>query len=50
MNTAAAMCGRPRWVVSAEGLAAFEARCAAAPPPKPQRRRRRPEMVDYYKD
>ena len=50
MNTAAAMCGRPRWVVSAEGLAAFEARRAAAPPPKPQRRRRRPEMVDYYKD
>ena len=50
VNTAAALCGRPRWVVSAEGLAAFEARRAAAPPPKPRRRRRQPALFDYYKD
>jgi transposase len=50
VNTAAALCGRPRWVVSAEALVAFERRRAGGQPPKPQRRRRRATMVDYYAD
>jgi excisionase family DNA binding protein len=50
VNTSAALCGKPRWVVSAEALAAFEQRRAGGPPPKPQRRRRRPMTKDYYPD
>jgi hypothetical protein len=49
VNTAA-LCGRPRWVVSTEALAAFERRRTASPPPKPPRRRRRQALVDYYPD
>ena len=47
VNTAA-LCGRPRWVVTPEALAAFERARAGGPPPKPQRRRRRQEVIDYY--
>lgn len=50
INTATALCGKPRWVVMPEALAAFERRRQAGPPPKPQRRRRRPAMIDYYPD
>jgi hypothetical protein len=44
--------GRPRWVVSPEALAAFQAgRGAVTPPAKPTRRYRRPRDVkDYYPD
>jgi hypothetical protein len=48
INTAAALCGRPRWVVTPEALAAFEARRAGGPAPKQQRRKLRTQMVDYY--
>jgi hypothetical protein len=49
VNTASALCGKPRWVVTAEALAAFEKR-RGGPPPAPPRRRRRPAVVDYYPD
>jgi transposase len=48
VNTASALCGRPRWVVTAEALAAFERRRVGGPAPKRQRRRRRTELVDFY--
>jgi len=50
INTAAALCGRPRWVVPADSLAAFERRRAGGPPPKPPPRRRRSTLVDFYPD
>jgi hypothetical protein len=48
INTAAVLCGRPRWVILPEALAEFEERRAGGPAPKPPRRRRRPEPHDYY--
>ena len=48
VNTAAALCGRPRWVVPADALAAFERRRSPAPALKPVRRRKRTELIDYY--
>jgi hypothetical protein len=49
VNTAAALCARPRLVVTAEALADFEQRRAAGPPPQAPRRRRRPaQEVDFY--
>ncbi|MFL5242423.1 MAG: helix-turn-helix domain-containing protein [Gemmataceae bacterium] len=49
VNTAAALCGRPRWVIPVEALADFERRRCGGPVPKPQcRRRRRPNEIDYY--
>ena len=50
VNTATALCGRPRWVIPPEALAAFEQRRAGGPAPKPQRRRRRQEALDFYPD
>jgi hypothetical protein len=50
INTAAALCGKPRWVIPPDALADFERRRAAGPPPKPPRRRRRPAAIDYYPD
>jgi excisionase family DNA binding protein len=50
VNTAASMCGKPRWVIPPESLAEFERRRAGGSPPKPQRRRRQPVAVDYYPD
>ena len=50
VNTAALPCGRPRWVIPADALAAFESSRTAAPPPAPPRRRRAPAVVDYYPD
>jgi hypothetical protein len=49
VNTATLLCGRPRWVIPPDGLAAFEARRRGGPPPGPApRRRRRAAAVDYY--
>ncbi len=49
VNTAAALCGRPRWVISPDALVEFERRRAGGPPPKqPRRRRRQVGQVDYY--
>jgi excisionase family DNA binding protein len=50
INTAAVLCGRPRWVVPTEALAAFERARAGGSPPRPQRRPRRPVAIDYYPD
>jgi excisionase family DNA binding protein len=50
INTSSTRCGRPRYVVSVDALAAFEAGRSAAPPPKPKRRRRQGALVDYYPD
>jgi hypothetical protein len=50
VNTAAVLCGRPRWVIPADALAAFERRRAGGSPPKPPRRRRRQVAVDYFPD
>jgi hypothetical protein len=50
VNTAAALCGKPRWVVTPDALAAFERRRAGGPPPKPPRRRKRSYQVDYFPD
>lgn len=51
INTADRRCGRPRFVVPADALDAFERRRAAATPeaPKPQRRKREIEE-DFYPD
>jgi hypothetical protein len=51
VNTAAVLCGRPRFVITPDGLAAFERRRAAATGPSGGRRRkarRRMNVVDYY--
>ena len=51
VNTAAVLCGKPRWVVTPDALAAFERRRLAGVPAKPARRRsRRPALIDYYPD
>jgi hypothetical protein len=47
VNTAAALCGRPRWVVLPDALAAFEQRRTAAPVRKP-RTKRQSYRIDYY--
>lgn len=51
INTAERRCARPRFVVTAEALAAFERGRQAATPnaPKPKRRKRTPE-IDFYPD
>ena len=51
INTAMAVCGKPRWVITPEDLATFENGRRATPSPKsPLRRKRRSEIVDYYPD
>lgn len=46
INTGA--CGRDRFIVLPEHLAAFAAANRAARPPVPARRRRRSTLVDFY--
>jgi len=49
INTAMALCAKPRWVIPPEALAKFESGRRAAPPAKPTpRRRKQSEIVDYY--
>src|SRR5262245_11628903 len=52
INTAGVLCGRPRWIVTAEALAEFEQRRQGGPTSKPVKRRRvkRSDWVDYYPD
>jgi transposase len=51
VNTAAALCGRPRWVILPEALAEFENRRRGGPAAKAERRRRRrTHETDYYPD
>jgi transposase len=50
INTATALCGRPRWVIPAEALVNFEKGRTSTPVPKPTRRRRRSQEIDFYPD
>lgn len=52
INTADRRCYRPRFVVTADALAAFEIGRAAATPnvAKPQRRRKQTHIIDFYPD
>jgi transposase len=50
INTATVLCGRPRWVILPNALAAFERSRASTPPPKPARRRRQVDVIDYFPD
>jgi hypothetical protein len=50
INTAAVLCGKPRFIVTPEALEKFEMRRAAGPMPKVKRRRRSSEVKDYYPD
>jgi excisionase family DNA binding protein len=50
VNMAPTRCGRPRWVILPDALAAFLAGRLASPPPAPAKRRKRTVMVDYYPD
>jgi hypothetical protein len=50
INTAAALSGKPRWVITPDALASFENRRAGGPTPKAQRRRRTPTVIDFYPD
>jgi transposase len=49
VNTAAVLCGRPRWVISPEALEEFEkSRRGGSPPKPPTKRRRSANAIDYY--
>ena len=49
INTAATLCGRPRWVIPPEALEEFERRRRGGPAPKSRARRRRlANEVDFY--
>lgn len=49
INTASALCGKPRFVVLPEQLAAWQQERQAARPAQPQRRKRRTAgTIDYY--
>lgn len=51
INTAAVLCGKPRFVVLPHHLEEFVRLRRAAPPPQPRRpRRRQDDMIDYYPD
>jgi hypothetical protein len=52
VNTADAVCGKPRFVITPEALERFEAgRLAATAPPKAAKRRKPPKgLVDFYPD
>jgi hypothetical protein len=50
INTAAALCGKPRWVILPHALIAFERSRSGGPPPKLAKRKRRTCAVDYFPD
>jgi hypothetical protein len=50
INTAAVLCGKPRWVILPEALASFEKRRTSEPPPAPTRRTRKPTWHDFFPD
>jgi len=49
INTSTALCGKPRFVVTADALVAFEQRRHAGSPPK-AKRRRKAQQIDFYPD
>lgn len=50
INTGTSACGRPRYVVMPESLAAFEKLRATASPPKTTRRRRQTGPINFFPD
>jgi excisionase family DNA binding protein len=51
INTAPVRCGRPRYVVLPDGLAAFmKTHTAVDAKPSPRRRRRQSGTIDYFPD
>ena len=48
VNFATTTSGRPRWKISPEALAAFEAARSAGPQPRVTRRRRKDPLVHEY--
>jgi uncharacterized protein YjcR len=50
VNTAAVLCGKPRWVVMPDALLAFEERRRGGPAPKTPRRRKASCRVDFFPD
>jgi hypothetical protein len=51
INTAAVLCGKPRWVIPPESVVEFEKSRRSGPAPKPQRQRRqRTDESDYFPD
>jgi len=50
INTATSMCGKPRYVILPQHLAAFERQRAAGPKPKAPRRRKQAAIRDFYPD
>jgi excisionase family DNA binding protein len=50
INTASALCGRPRFVVTPDALAAFERGRTAGKPKKQARRRKRAYPIDFFPD
>jgi hypothetical protein len=50
VNVAINLCGRPRWVLLPDAVAAFDRRRSSAPMPKPARRRKRTQEIDFYPD
>ncbi len=50
VNMADVRCGKARWIVLPDALAAFVKARQATPPPAPAKCRKRIAMVDYYPD
>ena len=52
LNVASRLCGRPRFVITADAHADFERGRHAATPdaPKPRRQRRPANVIDFYPD
>jgi hypothetical protein len=49
LNTAPRRCGKPRYVILPEHIAAYVRSREVGPPPKPAPRRKKPSgFVDYY--
>ncbi len=48
INVAAKRCSRPRWRISPDALADFEASRSATPPPTVTRRRRRDPSIKQF--
>jgi hypothetical protein len=50
INTAAALCSKPRFVVTPEALAVFEGGRTVGPPTRRRMRKKRTKTVDFYPD
>jgi hypothetical protein len=50
INTAAVLCGKPRWVITPDALASFERGRQGGKLSRPPRRKKRTCLVDYFPD